>query len=286
MNLRCSAALLLALTTASAHVGISLDDDNYAEAGRLTTAGDVWLVYFHGTRLAGGKCGGCAAFEASVGDALFAKLKTVRVGHADVGALKAPPADGGGGEEEEGGGSGDDSGLLGLAGDDALRTPSVALFKMAGGKKGGADPNPLFVLTGAGAAELSGKALAKRIKRALSGLSKASQGAGAMRFQKLAEAAAVPTLATAKHILVKTEAEATALLAQLQAVPPAATFEALAAAHSNCPSGKKGGSLGQFGRGQMVPEFEGPAFMGEIGALIGPIATKFGYHLLMVTARE
>jgi peptidyl-prolyl cis-trans isomerase C len=282
MNLR-SALLLLALATASAHVGISLDDGNYAEAGRLTTAGDVWLVYFHGTRLADGKCGGCAAFEASVGDALFAKLKTVRVGHADVGTLKAPPADDGGGGDGGGGGSG---GLLGLAGDDALRTPSVALFKMAGGKKGGADPNPLFVLTGAEAAELSSKALAKRIKRALSGLSKASQGAGAMRFQKLAEAAAVPTLATAKHILVKTEAEATALLAQLRAVPPAATFEALAAAHSNCPSGKKGGSLGQFGRGQMVPEFEGPAFMGEIGALIGPIATKFGYHLLMVTARE
>ena len=112
------------------------------------------------------------------------------------------------------------------------------------------------------------------------------------------------TTATASHILVKTESEAAALRARLVSAGEAtagsgapgsgpgpgrvdmALFAELAAEHSNCPSGKKGGSLGEFGRGQMVPEFEQPSFYGELNTLLGPVKTKFGYHLLVVTARK
>ena len=242
---------VLTLAVVEQQVGLALNDKNYVEP--LTGVGDVWLVYFHGSKHAGG-CRGCGAFETAVGSALFRKLKKVRVGHVDVGDGAA-------------------SQLLALAGDDALRTPSVALY--AGGA-------PSFMLTAPEAEDVSAKALAKRIKRALSALS--TDGATG-RFQKGGtEALKEATLSTAKHILVKTRAEIEGLLAQLTA--KTATFEELAAKHSNCPSGKKGGSLGQFGRGQMVKEFEQPAFYGELNEVLGPIETKFGWHLLIVTARE
>ena len=50
-------------------------------------------------------------------------------------------------------------------------------------------------------------------------------------------------------------------------------------------SGKKGGSLGSFSPGQMVPEFDTAAFSGEVGVVQGPVKTQFGYHLLEVTQR-
>ena len=88
--------------------------------------------------------------------------------------------------------------------------------------------------------------------------------------------------ASARHILVSTEKECQALKDQIEA---GADFADLAKEHSSCPSGKEGGDLGEFGPGQMVPEFDGVVFSAEIGTVQGPVKTQFGYHLLEVTSR-
>jgi peptidyl-prolyl cis-trans isomerase C/peptidyl-prolyl cis-trans isomerase SurA len=60
-------------------------------------------------------------------------------------------------------------------------------------------------------------------------------------------------------------------------------FAALAQEHSSCPSRHKGGDLGEFGRGQMVPPFEQAAFGMEVGAISDVIETQFGYHVVKRT---
>ncbi|MBW2457113.1 MAG: peptidylprolyl isomerase, partial [Deltaproteobacteria bacterium] len=62
-----------------------------------------------------------------------------------------------------------------------------------------------------------------------------------------------------------------------------ADFTALAQQHSDCPSGKSGGDLGPFGRGQMVKAFEETTFGMEVGALSDVVETPFGYHLIKRT---
>jgi peptidyl-prolyl cis-trans isomerase C len=89
--------------------------------------------------------------------------------------------------------------------------------------------------------------------------------------------------AKARHILVPGEEQCLNLKAQIEA---GEDFAAVAQAHSQCPSGKQGGDLGEFGRGQMVPEFDEAVFTGEVGTVLGPIKTQFGYHLLEVTERS
>jgi len=78
------------------------------------------------------------------------------------------------------------------------------------------------------------------------------------------------------HILVKTELEAKQLLDQLK---QGKKFSELAK-QSLCPSGKKGGDLGKFSRGQMVREFEKAAFSLEKGQLSVPVKTEFGWHII------
>ena len=85
----------------------------------------------------------------------------------------------------------------------------------------------------------------------------------------------------ASHILVETEQQAQALIKQIS---EGANFADLARQHSRCPSGQAGGDLGAFGRGQMVPAFEQAAFENPVGALVGPVRTQFGYHLVQRTA--
>ncbi len=91
----------------------------------------------------------------------------------------------------------------------------------------------------------------------------------------------MPT-AAARHILVSTEEECQALKDQIEG---GADFADLAKKHSSCPSGKEGGGLGEFGPGQMVPEFDSVVFSAERGVVQGPVKTQFGYHLLEVTSR-
>lgn len=89
-------------------------------------------------------------------------------------------------------------------------------------------------------------------------------------------------LAKARHILVNTEEECLDLLSQIQA---GAGFAQLAMEHSGCPSKAQGGDLGQFGPGQMVPEFDKVVFSAPVGEVQGPVQTQFGFHLLEVTER-
>lgn len=84
----------------------------------------------------------------------------------------------------------------------------------------------------------------------------------------------------ASHILVETEAEALNLKNDIE--QGNSTFESCAQIASKCPSGKKGGDLGFFGRGQMVKQFEEAAFTLPVGEVSDPIQTQFGWHLILV----
>lgn len=85
---------------------------------------------------------------------------------------------------------------------------------------------------------------------------------------------------TASHILVETEDEAKAVIAQLN---DGADFAALAKEKSTGPSGPNGGELGSFGRGQMVPAFETAAFSMPAGSYSEtPVQTQFGWHVIKV----
>jgi peptidyl-prolyl cis-trans isomerase C len=89
--------------------------------------------------------------------------------------------------------------------------------------------------------------------------------------------------AVARHILVPTEKDALDLKDQ---ITKGSDFGDLAKKHSKCPSGAKGGSLGEFEKGAMVPEFDAVVF-GDlpVGQVSDPVKTQFGYHLLKVEKR-
>lgn len=86
----------------------------------------------------------------------------------------------------------------------------------------------------------------------------------------------------ASHILVETEDEAWALKSRLT---EGEDFAELAKQYSKCPSKDKGGDLGYFNRGQMVPEFEYAAFSTPVGEVTDPVKTRFGWHLIKVTRK-
>ena len=88
----------------------------------------------------------------------------------------------------------------------------------------------------------------------------------------------------AKHILTDSEETCKEILASV--TNGEKIFEDAAKEFSTCPSKERGGDLGEFGKGQMVKEFEDAAFAAEIGQVVGPVQTQFGYHLIKVEKKN
>lgn len=88
----------------------------------------------------------------------------------------------------------------------------------------------------------------------------------------------------ASHVLVDSEEKANEILAAINAGE--ITFEDAARQHSTCPSSQQGGNLGDFGRGQMVPEFDTACFEMEEGEVRGPVKTQFGFHLIRLNKKN
>ena len=104
-----------------------------------------------------------------------------------------------------------------------------------------------------------------------------------------------PEQVKASHILIKTQpADSNEVKAEakqkteelLKQIQDDADFAQLAKENSTCPSSEKGGDLGFFGKGQMVPAFEKVAFELKPGQVSGVVETRFGYHIIKVTDRK
>lgn len=89
--------------------------------------------------------------------------------------------------------------------------------------------------------------------------------------------------ARARHILVDSQELCEDLKKRIEA---GADFAEIAKEHSTCPSGQRGGDLGEFSPGQMVKEFDTVVFSGEVGKTHGPVKTQFGYHLIEIMSRN
>ncbi|MBI4384674.1 MAG: peptidylprolyl isomerase [Nitrospinae bacterium] len=83
----------------------------------------------------------------------------------------------------------------------------------------------------------------------------------------------------ARHILVATRELAEDLKKKID---EGEEFSKLAERYSECPSKKRGGDLGWFGKGAMVRPFEVAAFSAREGEVVGPVKTEFGWHLIYV----
>ena len=94
-----------------------------------------------------------------------------------------------------------------------------------------------------------------------------------------------PATVNASHILVDTEELAKEILAKIE--KGEMSFEDAAKEYSSCPSKENGGSLGDFGKGQMVPEFDSAVFAMEVGEITKePVQTQFGYHLIRLNSKN
>lgn len=87
----------------------------------------------------------------------------------------------------------------------------------------------------------------------------------------------------ASHILVDDKEKAQNIKQQID---NGKNFEKLAKEASTCPSSKKGGDLGWFGKGQMVKPFERKAFSMDKGSISKPVKTKFGWHIIKKTGEK
>ena len=89
---------------------------------------------------------------------------------------------------------------------------------------------------------------------------------------------------SASHILVDSEDKAKEIMAKIEAGE--VSFEDAARENSSCPSSENGGNLGEFTKGQMVPEFDEAVFAMGVGEIAGPVKTQFGYHLIKLNAKN
>ena len=87
--------------------------------------------------------------------------------------------------------------------------------------------------------------------------------------------------ARASHILVDSKEQAEAIIEEIN---NGLSFEEAASKYSSCPSKERGGDLGEFGKGQMVPEFENAVFNMQTDEVSAPVQTQFGYHIIKVAS--
>ncbi len=114
--------------------------------------------------------------------------------------------------------------------------------------------------------------------------SQISDGAIASAYDTFVADTASREQITASHILVETKELAINIIEKLS---DGGDFIALAKEHSTGPSGPNGGTLGTFGRGQMVPAFETAAFSMPVGSFSAePVQTQFGWHVIKVSERS
>lgn len=92
-----------------------------------------------------------------------------------------------------------------------------------------------------------------------------------------------PESVIASHILVDSEEKAKDIIKEIN---EGLSFEEAAKKYSSCPSKEQGGNLGEFTKGQMVPEFELAAFNMEVNNISNPVKTQFGYHIIKLTAKN
>ena len=121
------------------------------------------------------------------------------------------------------------------------------------------------------------------IEKALSGVKVTDADVKAYYEENSDKFVTGPTV-NADHILVKTEEEAVSILAKINAGD--ISFGDAAKEYSSCPSKENGGNLGDFGQGQMVPEFDTAVFQMNVGEIAGPVQTQFGYHLIRLNSKN
>lgn len=92
-----------------------------------------------------------------------------------------------------------------------------------------------------------------------------------------------PETLKASHILVESEDKANEIMKELDG---GLSFEEAAGKYSSCPSKDQGGKLGEFGKGQMVKEFEDAAFNMAVGSISQPVKSQFGYHIIYLEDRN
>ena len=123
----------------------------------------------------------------------------------------------------------------------------------------------------------------KLVEQACAGVPDPTEDEVAAFFEAHKAEFVTPPQVLCQHILVKgSDDKALDKIKEIREriVSGKSDFAAEAKAHSDCPSGQEGGSLGWFGRGMMVPEFDKVAFEMKKGEVSGVVSTQFGYHII------
>jgi len=140
-----------------------------------------------------------------------------------------------------------------------------------------------------------GRRVDKLVEKSVAGVAEPTEDDIQKHFEAHKEEYAKGERVLAQHILItpdgdtqtsKDEARAKIAAVRERVTAGGKAFADEAAAHSMCPSGKEGGSLGWFSRGMMVPEFDQAVFSMSVGEVSDIIETQFGYHIIFKTDHE